>query len=307
MRRIIAVMGVAAVMAMAVPGHAAQASLAAKPKLAAPSGAKIMVEAHLSDQDILPIVREFLHTVFTVASKAVPAEMAAQIQLPTPDDLKSILAGLHRVDVFMLQVRKGASADLAKFYVPDLEKRGLYTLFRASDPGGQGSILILTAPQMTETFILATHPGDDGDEAAVISIDGKVDFSGILAWVREHASQLAQIGQMVASSHMGGMNPGMPGMGGEEATPAVEGPVIGFTYETNDQGQLVVMGVTDGSLAAKAGMQTGDVIVAVDGTKVADIEQASELIGAGKQAGKVELTCLRGGKEVKFSFTFDKN
>ncbi len=306
MRRIIAVLGVAAVMAMAVPGHAAQTSLAAKPKLAAPSGAKIMVEAHLSDQDILPIVREFLHTVFTVASKAVPPEAAAMIELPTPDDLKRILAGLHRVDVLMLQLRKGASEGLTKFYVPDLEKRGLYTLFRASDPGGQGSVHILTAPQMTETFILATHPESDGDMAAVISIDGKVDFSGILSWVRDHASQLAQIGQMVASNHMGSMNPGMMG-GGAEATPAVEGPVIGFTYETNDQGQLVVMGVTDGSLAAKAGMQSGDIIVAVDGTKVADIEEASELIGAGKKAGKVELTCLRGGKEVKFSFTFDKN
>jgi len=304
MRRNAVVLGVVALVVMALPAHAAQTMGSLKPKLAAPSGAKVMVEAHLSDQDVLPIIREFLNTVFEVASKAVPAEVAAQIQLPTADDLKSILASLHRVDFLALQLRKGASADLAKFYVPDLEKRGLYTLFSASDPKGQGSILVLTAPDMVETFIIATHPDSEGDQAAVVSIDGKVDFSKILAWVRNNADKIAGIAKMVGMNH--GM--GMPGMGGpEQPAPQAQGPVIGFTYEGNEQGQLVVMGVTDGSLAAKAGMQTGDVIVAVDGTPVKDIEQASALIGAGKKAGKVELTCLRAGKEVKFSFTLDKN
>ncbi|HEX8665394.1 MAG TPA: Do family serine endopeptidase [Beijerinckiaceae bacterium] len=65
---------------------------------------------------------------------------------------------------------------------------------------------------------------------------------------------------------------------------------------TADKGALV-SGAQDGTPAAKAGLKSGDVIVAVNGEKVADARELTRRIGAMKPGAKAEITYLRDGKE----------
>lgn len=57
-----------------------------------------------------------------------------------------------------------------------------------------------------------------------------------------------------------------------------------------------------GTAAAKAGLKSGDIITAVNGTAVADSRELARKIGAMKPGSKVEVTYLRDGKEMTASF-----
>ncbi|HEX8166990.1 MAG TPA: Do family serine endopeptidase [Beijerinckiaceae bacterium] len=63
-----------------------------------------------------------------------------------------------------------------------------------------------------------------------------------------------------------------------------------------DKGALVA-NAQDGTPAAKAGLKSGDVIVAVNGEKVADARELTRRIGAMKPGAKTEITYLRDGRE----------
>ena len=63
-----------------------------------------------------------------------------------------------------------------------------------------------------------------------------------------------------------------------------------------DKGALVA-GAQDGTPAKAAGLRSGDVIVAVNGEKVADARELTRRIGAMKPGTKAEVTYLRDGRE----------
>jgi serine protease Do len=63
-----------------------------------------------------------------------------------------------------------------------------------------------------------------------------------------------------------------------------------------DKGALVA-GAQDGTPAQKAGLKSGDVIVAVNGEKVADARELTRRIGAMKPGSRAEVTYLRDGRE----------
>jgi S1-C subfamily serine protease len=66
---------------------------------------------------------------------------------------------------------------------------------------------------------------------------------------------------------------------------------------------VVVLMVIDKSPAAKAGLQTGDLIVRIDGVKPADLKAAVEAVRSLKPGKKVKLLIRRDGKEKTIEAT----
>jgi putative serine protease PepD len=77
-------------------------------------------------------------------------------------------------------------------------------------------------------------------------------------------------------------------------------PVIGVSLDPNYNGEGAQVGeVTAGGGAEKAGVQTGDVIVAVDGAKIADSTELIVKVRAKAPGDTVSLTIQRNGQTVQ--------
>ena len=72
-------------------------------------------------------------------------------------------------------------------------------------------------------------------------------------------------------------------------------PMLGVSARDAAGGGAVVSGVTDDTPAAKIGLQAGDVIVAVDGTKIGSVNDLTTVLHAHKAGDKVSVTWKRGG------------
>lgn len=78
---------------------------------------------------------------------------------------------------------------------------------------------------------------------------------------------------------------------------------IGVTIQTAEEG-YPIQKVAEGGPAAEAGLLAGDIIVAVDGTRVAGMDaDAGKALVQGKAGTKVEITVKRGGTEMTFTVT----
>ena len=76
---------------------------------------------------------------------------------------------------------------------------------------------------------------------------------------------------------------------------------IGVTVERNEDGLPRIIEVSEGSPAEEAGIQTGDVIVAVDGELVKDLGYDTAIDNVRGESGtRVEVTVERGSVEVSF-------
>lgn len=71
-----------------------------------------------------------------------------------------------------------------------------------------------------------------------------------------------------------------------------------------DDGSLTIAEVSEGGLAAKAGMKAGDVIVRIGDTKVSNLDEMRTALAAGD--AKKKLTFVRGGKEQTVEITFER-
>ncbi len=78
--------------------------------------------------------------------------------------------------------------------------------------------------------------------------------------------------------------------------PATGGAVLGVVLNSKD-GKLLIEEVNDGSGAKEAGLQKGDVLLAIEGKKVGKIEEIAELLKDRKSGSKVKVTYQRGNKE----------
>ena len=78
---------------------------------------------------------------------------------------------------------------------------------------------------------------------------------------------------------------------------------IGVTITTTENG-YPIQKVAEGGPAEQAGIQAGDIIVAVDGTRVAGMDSSAgkELV-QGKAGTKVDITVDRNGEEMTFTVT----
>jgi len=87
----------------------------------------------------------------------------------------------------------------------------------------------------------------------------------------------------------------------EELSGAIEG--IGVVIDTNEEaGGIEVINVLDGTPAAQAGIQAGDIFAVVDGDDVLGMNQLQLATRVRGEAGStVEITMLRDGEEIEFS------
>jgi putative serine protease PepD len=79
--------------------------------------------------------------------------------------------------------------------------------------------------------------------------------------------------------------------------------LLGVTIRTSAAGTVVVGDVSSGSGAAAAGVKSGDVIVAVDGTTVASAEKLRAVIAGHKPGEKLTLTVKRNGSTQDLTAT----
>jgi|HubBroStandDraft_5_1064220.scaffolds.fasta_scaffold125481_2 serine protease Do len=68
--------------------------------------------------------------------------------------------------------------------------------------------------------------------------------------------------------------------------------------DTEDTSGVKVLRVDEDSPAAKAGLQKDDVITAIDGKKVSNIDEASDILGDGGDKYNYSLTVTRGGNSM---------
>ena len=80
-------------------------------------------------------------------------------------------------------------------------------------------------------------------------------------------------------------------------------PQIARALELDDTQGVVVVGVVRNGPAHRAGMQPGDVIVAIDGKKIAEARQALLAISSRKPGNRVKLEVLRNGKPLMLGAT----
>jgi len=80
-------------------------------------------------------------------------------------------------------------------------------------------------------------------------------------------------------------------------------PQIARALELDDTHGVVVVGVVRNGPAHRAGLQPGDVIVAIDGEKIAEARQALVAISSRKPGNKVKLQVLRNGKSLMLEAT----
>lgn len=71
---------------------------------------------------------------------------------------------------------------------------------------------------------------------------------------------------------------------------------IGINFSVNTKGEFVILSTIPGTPAEKAGLQSGDLILAVDGKVYGDMETVSTAL-KGKAGTKVRVTYERDGKE----------
>lgn len=73
--------------------------------------------------------------------------------------------------------------------------------------------------------------------------------------------------------------------------------LLGVDLTLTDEG-LSVGAVEDGSPAAEAGLQEGDLITAIDGVELTDLDMWEMMQALGESEGQVTLTVLRDGEEI---------
>lgn len=79
------------------------------------------------------------------------------------------------------------------------------------------------------------------------------------------------------------------------AQPVALSPALREAAQSSGETGLLVSGVADDSPAAKAGLQVGDIIVAVGERAVGSVEALTELLGAQQIGSRLRVLLLRGG------------
>jgi putative serine protease PepD len=79
--------------------------------------------------------------------------------------------------------------------------------------------------------------------------------------------------------------------------------LLGVSVKTASAGGVTVSAVSSGSGAASAGLKAGDVITAVDGTKVTTAEKLRAIIAGDKPGDKITLTITRNGSSQTLTAT----
>jgi putative serine protease PepD len=87
------------------------------------------------------------------------------------------------------------------------------------------------------------------------------------------------------------------------STGTAQHALLGVSVTTGSSGGVKVGSVSSGSGAASAGLKAGDVITAINGTKVTTAETLRAIIAADKPGDKVTLTVTRSGSSKTLTAT----
>jgi len=79
-------------------------------------------------------------------------------------------------------------------------------------------------------------------------------------------------------------------------------PRLGIGIEENDQG-VQIMQVTEGSAAAKAGFQSGDVVVSANGQEIKSTDQLAQLVRNADPNADLNMKVMRDGEEQTLTAT----
>jgi hypothetical protein len=93
---------------------------------------------------------------------------------------------------------------------------------------------------------------------------------------------------------------GMRGAGGHS------GPRLGIAPDYNSEGGLGVSSVMPGTPAAKAGLQSGDLITMLDGKEIGNIEDYMTALGSHKFGDVIKLIVKRGAQSVTLTATLEQ-
>ena len=80
---------------------------------------------------------------------------------------------------------------------------------------------------------------------------------------------------------------------------------VGITFTQDEDGNFVVVSVTDDSPAADAGIREGDIIKTVDGQEYSDLDVIGNAI-RGEEGSEIEITYIRDGEEKSVTMTREK-
>ncbi len=89
------------------------------------------------------------------------------------------------------------------------------------------------------------------------------------------------------------------------ATATGEYSGVGITFTQDEDGNFVVVSVTDDSPAADAGIREGDIIKTVDGQEYSDLDVIGNAI-RGEEGSEIEITYIRDGEEKSVTMTREK-
>lgn len=146
------------------------------------------------------------------------------------------------------------------------------------NPGNSGGALVDTEGRLVGicTAILSHSGGNQG-----------VGFAVPVDLARSVMEQILKKGRVVRGYLGVSIQDVTPELRKEFSVPEGRGALIG--------------GVTEGGSAAEAGLQSGDVIVELDGKPVADSRALKLMVGQTPPGAKVEVKVLREGKEKSFT------
>jgi serine protease DegS len=103
------------------------------------------------------------------------------------------------------------------------------------------------------------------------------------------------MGQIIESGHV---SRGWLGIEGQDISPQ-----LAESFNLKDVKGVIVAGIQRSGPAAKAGMRAGDIIIEVNGEKIADRRTVMDLIAQIKPGEKLTVKVLRAGKIIKLKAT----
>jgi Zn-dependent M28 family amino/carboxypeptidase len=184
-------------------------------------------------------------------------------------------------------------------FVTGVDSRNIPELLQSSDHAsfiGKG----VPAVQIFTTAHADYHRPTD-------TID-RIDRAGLVkvaAFVREGVTYLAERPEPLTNTIAAAVATAMPGAGAAKPTAAGGrraslGTVPDFAFAGPG---VRVTGTVPDSPAQKAGVKEGDILLAIDGKKVANLQAYSQQLSVLSPGQAVEVTIDRGGKEVKLRLT----
>src|SRR4051812_3253586 len=141
----------------------------------------------------------------------------------------------------------------------------------------------------------AINPGNSG--GPLLDADG--DVIGMNAQIESRSNGNTGVGFAIASNTVQRVAQQLAG--GHAVQHAYLGVELGDA--TGDTEGAAIGAVRDGGPAEAAGVKSGDVVVAIDGTPVADADAAVAAIDAKKPGDKIVLSIVRGGQRQSITAT----